>query len=312
MHYANIMFLSYSLPLLPDATFCMTFGEALGAMFCATLDITFSTMFFSVTFCAMFDTAFCAIFGSTFWPDTRYALPKSAFTASHYSKISAHHDFLQHFHKIKFAVTVKNRIFAIPIRNGALAERLGTGLQNLLQRFDSARHLSTSLSENPRGIFFDNSSLHLHKIFYSACSSLRQATPTEKIVTETRIETVYETDTVYLEVPQIVEKVVTKDTVSVLENEFAKSAASVSDGLLAHSLETKPAQKPVEVQTKIVYRDSIVYQDRVVTEILEVEKELTGWQFFKMKMGCWFLGILIILIVLLILYFVKPLKLIKL
>ena len=25
--------------------------------------------------------------------------------------------------------------------NGALAERLGTGLQNLLQRFDSARHL---------------------------------------------------------------------------------------------------------------------------------------------------------------------------
>lgn len=141
---------------------------------------------------------------------------------------------------------------------------------------------------------------------------LRQATPTEKIVTETRIETVYETDTVYLEVPQIVEKVVTKDTVSVLENEFAKSAASVSDGLLAHSLETKPAQKPVEVQTKIVYRDSIVYQDRVVTEILEVEKELTGWQFFKMKMGCWFLGILIILIVLLILYFVKPLKLIKL
>ena len=25
--------------------------------------------------------------------------------------------------------------------NGALAERLGTGLQNLLERFDSARHL---------------------------------------------------------------------------------------------------------------------------------------------------------------------------
>ena len=105
---------------------------------------------------------------------------------------------------------------------------------------------------------------------------------------------------------------VTKDTVSVLENEFAKSAASVSDGLLSHSLETKPVQKPVEVQTKIVYRDSVIVQDRVVTEILEVEKELTGWQSFKMKMGGWFLGILIILIVLVILYFVKPLKLIKL
>ena len=85
-----------------------------------------------------------------------------------------------------------------------------------------------------------------------------------------------------------------------------------SDGLLSHSLETKPVQKPVEVQTKIVYRDSVIVQDRVVTEILEVEKELTGWQSFKMKMGGWFLGILIILIVLVILYFVKPLKLIKL
>ncbi len=156
MHYANIMFLSYSLPLLPDATFCMTFSEAFGAMFCATLDMTFSITFNAmsgVTFGAMFGTAFCAMFGSTFWQYTRYALQKSEFMTSHYSKISAHYHFLQHFHKIKFAVTVKNRIFAIPIRNGALAERLGTGLQNLLQRFDSARHLSTSLSVFLRGIF---------------------------------------------------------------------------------------------------------------------------------------------------------------
>ena len=128
-----------------------------------------------------------------------------------------------------------------------------------------------------------------------ACSSLRQVTPTEKIVTEMRVETVFQTDTVFLDVPQIVERIVTKDTVSFLENEFAKSAASVSDGLLSHSLETKPIQKPVEVQTKIVYRDSVIVQDRVVTEILEVEKELTGWQSFKMKMGGWFLGILSIL-----------------
>ena len=128
-----------------------------------------------------------------------------------------------------------------------------------------------------------------------ACSSLRQVTPTEKIVTETRVETVFQTDTVFLEVPQIVERIVTKDTVSVLENEFAKSAALVSDGLLSHSLETKPVQKPVEVQTKIVYRDSVIIQDRVVTEIQEVEKELTGWQSFKMKMGGWFLGIISLL-----------------
>ena len=154
--------------------------------------------------------------------------------------------------------------------------------------------------------------LVLFSLLCVACGSIKQVTPTERVVTETRIETVFKTDTVFLEVPKIVERVVTKDTLSVLENEFAKSAASVSDGLLAHSLETKPVQKPVEVQTKIVYRDSVIVQDRVVTEIQEVEKELTGWQSFKMKMGGWFLGILIILIVLMILYFVKPLKLIKL
>ena len=157
-----------------------------------------------------------------------------------------------------------------------------------------------------------NFTLVLFSALCVACATTRQAAPSEKIITETRIETIYETDTVYLEVPQIVEKVVTKDAVSVLENEFAKSAASVSDGLLAHSLETKPVQKPVEVQSKIVYRDSIVYQDRVVTETVEVPAELSGWQKFKMKMGGWMLGIIVILIVLLILYFVKPLKLIKL
>ena len=36
--------------------------------------------------------------------------------------------------------------------NGALAERLGTGLQNLLQRFDSARHLTKMPLSYLRGI----------------------------------------------------------------------------------------------------------------------------------------------------------------
>ena len=130
-----------------------------------------------------------------------------------------------------------------------------------------------------------NFTLVLFSVLCVACATTRQATPSEKIITETRIETVYEPDTVYLEVPKMVEKVVTKDTVSVLENEFAKSAASVSDGLLAHSLETKPVQKPMEVQTKIVYRDSIIFKDVVVYETVEVEKELSGWQTFKMKTG---------------------------
>ena len=151
-----------------------------------------------------------------------------------------------------------------------------------------------------------NTSLILLSAACVACATSRQAAPSEKILVETRIETVYKTDTVYLEVPKIVEKIVTADTVSVLENEYAKSEASVSEGLLAHSLETKPVKQPVEVQTQVVYRDSVIIKDNVIVQTVEVEKELTGWQSFKMAMGGWMLGLIIFMIVCVILYIVKP------
>ena len=151
-----------------------------------------------------------------------------------------------------------------------------------------------------------NTSLILLSAVCVACATSRQAAPSEKILVETRIETVYKTDTVYLEVPKIVEKIVTADTVSVLENEYAKSEASVSEGLLAHSLETKPVKQPVEVQTQVVYRDSVIVKDNVILQTVEVEKPLTGWQSFKMAMGGWMLGLIIFMIVCVILYIVKP------
>ena len=151
-----------------------------------------------------------------------------------------------------------------------------------------------------------NFSLILLSAVCVACATARQAAPSEKIVVETRIETVYKTDTVFLEVPKIVEKIVTADTVSVLENDYAKSEASVSDGLLAHSLETKPVKQPVEVQTQVVYRDSVIVKDNVIVQTVEVEKPLTGWQSFKMSMGGWMLGLIIFMIVCVILYIVKP------
>jgi hypothetical protein len=151
-----------------------------------------------------------------------------------------------------------------------------------------------------------NTSLILLSAVCVACATSRQAAPSEKILVETRIETVYKTDTVYLEVPKIVEKIVTADTVSVLENEYAKSEASVSEGLLAHSLETKPVKQPVEVQTQVVYRDSVIVKDNVIVQTVEVEKPLTGWQSFKMAMGGWMLGLIIFMIVCVILYIVKP------
>ena len=134
----------------------------------------------------------------------------------------------------------------------------------------------------------------------SACSTVR----TLPVQDSTRVEVRYETktvhDTAYVELPVIVEKVATLDTASVLENKYAKSAASVSGGVLAHSLETKPVREPVSVEKQIVYRDSLVYRDKVQTVTVEVEKKLTWWQSFKMKLGV----VTLVLLVIVVIYFI--------
>lgn len=118
-----------------------------------------------------------------------------------------------------------------------------------------------------------------------ACSTVRQLPSTDSTKVEVRTETVTVHDTAYVELPVIIEKVATLDTTSTLENKFARSEAYVSAGILSHTLETKPVQLPVQVETKIVYKDSLVYRDRVQTQTVEVEKKLTAWQQAKMKLG---------------------------
>lgn len=85
--------------------------------------------------------------------------------------------------------------------------------------------------------------------------------------------------------PVSIEKVATLDTLSVLENAYARSEASVSKGILRHSLETKPVKLPVEMEHHIIYKDSLVFRDRVVTETVEVERELTWWQKSRLHTG---------------------------
>ena len=69
----------------------------------------------------------------------------------------------------------------------------------------------------------------------------------------------------------------------------------VSGGVLKHSLETNPVKLPAFVDKQIVYRDSIVYKDRVQTVTVEVPRQLTGWQQAKLRVGgfCFFAVILI-------------------
>ena len=141
----------------------------------------------------------------------------------------------------------------------------------------------------------------------SACGTVRPVLESDS--TRVEVKTVVETihDTAYVQLPVIVERVATLDTASVLENKYAKSAALVSGGVLTHSLETKPAKEPVSVEKQIVYRDSLIYRDRVLTETVEVEKKLSAWQSFKMKAGGF--SIVILLIVILYTIFTNFLKL---
>lgn len=136
----------------------------------------------------------------------------------------------------------------------------------------------------------------------SACGTVRPVLESDStwVEVKTVVETIH--DTAYVQLPVIVERVATLDTASILENKYAKSSALVSGGVLAHSLETKPAKAPVSVEKQIVYRGSLIYRDRVVTETVEVEKKLSAWQSFKMKAG----GFSIVILLIEILYTILP------
>ena len=134
-------------------------------------------------------------------------------------------------------------------------------------------------------------------VLVSACSTVHQIPLTDSTKVEVRTETVIQKDTVLVELPVVVERVSVLDTVSHLENKYAASSAVVSGGVLRHTLETKPVKLPAVVDKEIVYRDSVVFRDRVQTVTVEVERKLTGWQQAKLRVGgfCFFALILIAL-----------------
>ena len=149
-------------------------------------------------------------------------------------------------------------------------------------------------------------------ILLPACGVVRPVLDQDNTKVEVHTVEVPVHDTAYVQLPVYVEKVATLDTVSVLENTFARSSAVVTTGVLHHSLETLPVTLPIPVDSKIVYRDSVVFRDRLQTMTVEVEKPLTRWQKAKQKVG----GICLLLIILyglyLIIHFIYNLKSFKL
>lgn len=103
-------------------------------------------------------------------------------------------------------------------------------------------------------------------------------------------------DTVKFEVPAIKEKNVTRDTSSHLENDWAKSDASLVDGFLEHTLETKG--KTVYIPVTTIVRDTVTIEKEAVETIkgVEVEKPLSWWQRLKLGAFPWLLGGVLLLL----------------
>lgn len=115
-------------------------------------------------------------------------------------------------------------------------------------------------------------------MLFSSCSP--KVIHEKETVIEYKDRVVHDTATV--EITKEVEKIVTRDTVSHLENRYAKSEAVVSEGFLTHSLESIPQY--IKVPVEIHVTDTVKIEKEATTQIKEikVEKELNWWQKFRL------------------------------
>lgn len=118
-------------------------------------------------------------------------------------------------------------------------------------------------------------------------------------IVRTEVKEVLKDTVIYVTLPQDSLSVFTRDTSSVLRIKTAVSEASVSGGVLHHSLYSNPAYRP---EIEVVYKDRIEYRDTTIyasnTEVIEVEKKLNGWQKAMMAGGYGLLMAVVTLVVL--------------
>ena len=130
--------------------------------------------------------------------------------------------------------------------------------------------------------------LLLTALIFTACSPRIVERIVEKEVVSERIIR----DTALVEIPHIIEKNVTLDTMSHLENKYAKSDAMVSDGMLSHTLESIP--QIIKVPVEIPVHDTLKITTVEKGEIVQVEKPLSFWQRLKIGAFWWLCGAILL------------------
>lgn len=92
---------------------------------------------------------------------------------------------------------------------------------------------------------------------------------------------------VFVELPKESQSVETFRDSSHLETSLAFSDAVVRDGILKHTLENKLKryEVPIQVPERYIISEASASYKQVIREVVEVEKELTWWQRFRMSVG---------------------------
>ncbi len=132
-------------------------------------------------------------------------------------------------------------------------------------------------------------------VLFLSCRTGRQVVVVEardSVRVEERVREIKVTDTLFVEVPAQSAERTTTDSTSHLENDYAVSDARLMiDGSLYHSLETKPRTDTLTQELSVQAKDSIIYREKVIPQVVTVEKELSDWQKIQIR-GFWIFLIL--------------------
>jgi hypothetical protein len=135
-------------------------------------------------------------------------------------------------------------------------------------------------------------------ILLSGCRSTKETIErNDSTRVEIRYKKIFVPDTVLVPIPAQSSSVITEDSTSHLETDYAVSDAAIKDGKLHHSLANKPQKKPVEIMKEIEQKDSIVYRKErlTITKTItkKVPREYTWWD--KTRFYAFYVSIAVIL-----------------
>lgn len=133
-------------------------------------------------------------------------------------------------------------------------------------------------------------------LLFGACTTSRKAAPVieqstqerDSVRVEYRERVVFVPDTLYVEIPSQTAERETTDSVSVLENDFAKSLARITpDGLLFHNLETKPQNIAAPYERPVVEKETKEShvadkeEAKTKTKTIIVPRDYTWWDYTR-------------------------------